>query len=57
MSKNTLIVEEVALVDLEQRVEFSCCGGGSDGGSGGNGDCSEEGGNESSQNCRDDLNP
>ncbi len=57
MSKNTLIVEEVALVDLEQRVEFSCCGGGNDGGSGGNGDCSEEGGNEGNQNCRDDLNP
>lgn len=57
MSKQTLIVEEVALVDLEQRVEFSCCGGGGEGGSGGNGDCSEEGGTESGQSCRDDLNP
>lgn len=36
MSKNTLI-EEISLKDLEQRIEFGCCGGGGDNGDGGDG--------------------
>lgn len=36
MSKNTLI-EEISLKDLEQRIEFGCCGGGGDNGGGGDG--------------------
>ena len=33
MNTNNLI-EELAIVDLEQRVEFGCCGGGGGGGGG-----------------------
>ena len=36
MSKQTLI-EELSLTDLEQRIEFGCCGGDDDGGNGGGG--------------------
>jgi hypothetical protein len=31
------LVEEFAIVDLEQRLEFSCCGGGGTGGGTGTG--------------------
>ncbi len=31
------MIEEFALVELEQRIEFSCCGGDSGGGGGGGG--------------------
>lgn len=36
MSKQNLI-EEISLKDLEQRIEFGCCGGGGDNGGGGPG--------------------
>ncbi len=33
MNKNEMI-EEISLQDLEQRIEFGCCGGGGGGGTG-----------------------
>ena len=36
MNKNEMI-EEISLQDLEQRIEFGCCGGGGGGGGGGRG--------------------
>jgi len=35
---NKNLTEELAIVELEQRVEFGCCGGGGGGGGGGPGD-------------------
>ena len=32
---NGKLIEELAIVELEQRVEFGCCGGGGNGGGGG----------------------
>jgi hypothetical protein len=31
------LIEEIELKDLEQRIEFGCCGGGGGGGTGGGG--------------------
>lgn len=30
-------LEELSLIELEERIEFGCCGGGGDGGDGGDG--------------------
>ncbi|MGB0132725.1 hypothetical protein [Dokdonella sp.] len=35
--KEQNLIEEMSITELEQRVEFSCCGGGGGGGSGGDG--------------------
>lgn len=39
------MIEELSIVELEQRIEFSCCGGSGDpggGGGGGGGGCNLE---------------
>lgn len=33
--ENTVLIEEIDLRDLEQRIEFGCCGGGGNDGEGG----------------------
>jgi hypothetical protein len=43
---NDQLIEEISLQDLEQRIEFGCCGGGGGGGGGGgpgNGGCMDVG--------------
>jgi hypothetical protein len=35
--KEQNLIEEMSITELEQRVEFSCCGGPGDGGGGGGG--------------------